>query len=116
MLLDLPSSASAVDFADNTNNKYKVRLLQKLVLEPGEWEVVAMVAHVPDNFYNIFAGEVTLLSRSSRVQQTDNVTLGFYQTPNSLLVGTRKATQQWRFDLRSGISDISEIQQDNKQI
>ena len=38
MLLDLHSSASAVDFADTTNNSLVVRLPQKLVLEPGEWE------------------------------------------------------------------------------
>ena len=50
MLLDLPSSASAVDFADNTNNNFKVRLPQKLVLEPGEWEVGALVAHIPNKF------------------------------------------------------------------
>ena len=59
MLLDLPSSASAVDFADNTNNNFKVRLPQKLVLEPGEWEVGALVAHIPNKFYNMVAGDVT---------------------------------------------------------
>ena len=62
MLLDLPSSASAVDFADNTNNNFKVRLPQKLVLEPGEWEVGALVAHIPNKFYNIADGVVTMLS------------------------------------------------------
>ena len=60
MLLDLPSSASAVDFADNTNNNFKVRLPQKLVLEPGEREVGALVALIPNKFYNIAAGDVTL--------------------------------------------------------
>ena len=79
MLLDLPSSASAEDFADVTNNNFKVRLPQKLVLEPGEWEVGAMVAHIPNKCYNIVAGEVTLLS--SRAKQTYSVTPGFYRTP-----------------------------------
>ena len=68
MLLDLPSSALAVDFADNTNNSFKVSLLQKLVLEPGEWEVGALVAHIPSKFYNIVAGGVTL--QSPRARQT----------------------------------------------
>ena len=106
MLLDLPSSA-AVDFADNTNNNFKNRLPQKLVFELGEWEVGAMVAHIPNKIYNIVAGEVTLLSRSSRAEQTYNVTPGFYRTPDSLLVEIRKATQWWRFDLRSVSSIIS---------
>ena len=68
MLLDLPSSASAVDFADNTctNNSLKVRLPQKLVLEPGESEVGALVAHIPNKFYNIVAGDVTLQSPKAK--------------------------------------------------
>ena len=45
MLLDLPSSASAVDFTDNIINNLKVRLPQKLV------------AHIPNKFYDIVAGE-----------------------------------------------------------
>ena len=77
MLLDLPSSASAVDFADDTNNDLKVRLPLKLVLEPSELEVSAMVAHIPNKLYNIVAGEVTLLSHSSRAEQTYSVTPGF---------------------------------------
>ena len=80
MLLDLPSSASAVDFADNTNNSFKVRLPQKLVLEPGEWEVGAL--------YNIVAGGVTL--QSPRDKQTYNVTPGFYRTPDSLVTEIKK--------------------------
>ena len=88
MLLDLPSSASAVDFADNTNNSFKVRLPQKLVLEPGEWEVGALVAHIPNKFYNIVAGGVTL--QSPRDKQTYNVTPGFYRTPDSLVAEIKK--------------------------
>ena len=111
MLLDLPSYASAVDFADNTNNNFKVRLPQKLVLEPGEWELGTLVAHIPIKFYNIAAGEVTLLS--SRVKQTYNFTAGFFRTPDSLLAEIRKATRQWRFDSRSVSSLI--LMRYNKQ-
>ena len=107
MLLDLPSSASAIDFADNTNNNFKVRLPQKLVLETGQWEVGAMVAHILNKFYNIVAGEVTLLSRTSRAKQTHRVTPRFYRTPDSLLTEIRKTKQQWRFDSRSVSSLIS---------
>ena len=105
MLLDLPSSASAVDFADNTNNSFKVRLPQKLVLEPGEWEVGALVAHIPNKFYNIVAGGVTL--QSPRDKQTYNVTPGFYRTPDALVAEIKKATRQWRFESRSVSSFVS---------
>ena len=104
MLLDLPSSA--VDFADHTNDNFKARLPQKLVLEPDEWEAGAIVARIPTKFYNTVAGEVTLLSSSSRAEQSYSVTPGFYQTPDSLLVEIRKTTQQWRFDSRSVASLI----------
>ena len=105
MLLDLPSSASAVDFADNTNSNFKVRLPQKLVLEPGECEVGAVVAHILNNFYNIVAGDVTL--QLPMAKQTYNVTPGFYRIPDSLLAEMRKATLQWKFEWRSASSLIS---------
>ena len=76
-------------------------------MDPGEWEVGAMVAHIPNKFYNIVAGEVTLLSRTSKAKETYRITPGFYRTPFSLLVDIRKATQQWKFDLRSVSSIIS---------
>ena len=78
-------------------------------MDPGEWEVGAMVAHIPNKFYNIHvvAGEVTLLSRTSKAKETYRITPGFYRTPFSLLVEIRKATQRWRFDLRSVSSIIS---------
>ena len=83
-----------------------IHTLTKLVAgSTSEWEVGAMVAHIMNKFYNIVAGEVTLLS--SRAKQTYNVTPGFYRTPDSLLAEIRKATQQWRFDLRSASSLIS---------
>ena len=90
MLLDLPSSASAVDFADNTNNNFKVRLQRKLVLKPGELEGGGY-GNVPNKFYNIVAGELTLLSRTSRTKQKYRVTPGFYRTPDSLLVEIKKS-------------------------
>ena len=43
MVLGLPSSASEGDFADNTNNNFKVRPPRKLVLEPGEWAKMAKI-------------------------------------------------------------------------
>ena len=61
-------------------------------MEPGEWEVGALVAHIPNKFYNIVAGDVTL--QSPRAKQTYNVTTGFYRTPDSLLAEIRKATRQ----------------------
>ena len=64
-------------------------------------------ANIPNKFYNIVAGELTLLSRSSRAEQTYNVTQRFYQTPASHLVEIRKATQQWRLDSQSVASLIS---------
>ena len=90
ILLDLPSSASAIDFSDNTNNNFKVRLPQKLALEPGQLEVGAMVAHIPNKFYNIVAGEVTLLSHTTTAKQTYRLTPGFYRTPESLLAEIKK--------------------------
>ena len=86
MLLDLPSSAAEPDIADNTINCFCVRLPRKLVLEPDDWEVEAMVTHIPKKFYKIVAGEKALLSHTSKVKQTNRVTIGFYQTPDSLLV------------------------------
>ena len=63
-----------------------------------------MVAHIPNKFYNIGAGEVTLLTHTSRTKRTYRVTPGFYRTPDSLLGEIRRATQQWRFD---SLSDVS---------
>ena len=57
------------DFPDNTNNNFTARLPQKLVLEPGQWEVGAMVVHIPNKFYNIVAGEVAFLSHTTRVSR-----------------------------------------------
>mgnify|MGYP001803393578 CR=1 FL=1 len=84
------------DFPDNTNNNFKVRLPQKLVLEPGQWEVGAMVAHILNKFYNIVAGEVTLLSHTTRAKQTYRLTPGFYRTPESLLAEIQKTAVEVR--------------------
>ena len=51
-----------------------------------------MVAHIPNKFYYIGAGEVTLLTHTSRTKQTYRVTPGFYRTPDSLLFEIRRAT------------------------
>ena len=65
-----------------------------------------MVAHIPNKFYNIVAGEMTVLSPKSRTKQASRVTLGFYRTPDSLLVEIRKATQRWGSVSRSVASLI----------
>ena len=66
-----------------------------------------MVAHIPKKFYNIVAGDSTLLSHTSRVEETYRVTPRFYRPPESLLVEIIKATQLWKFDSRSVASLMS---------
>ena len=43
---------------------------QKLVLEPGEWEVGALVAHIPNKFYNIVAGGELIDRKSTRLNSS----------------------------------------------
>lgn len=101
MLIDLPSSASAVDFPDNTNNRFQVRLPQKLILEPGQWEVGAMVAHIPNKFYNVVSGEILVESKNSGHVETFRITPGFYRTPDSLVMEIKREVLRWNFEGQS---------------
>lgn len=54
MLVTLPSNG--VQFPDNTNSTYSVRLDHQLKLESGKWEVGLMDIHFPNSWQNVDTG------------------------------------------------------------
>lgn len=103
MLIDLPSSSSAVDFPNNINSNYKVKLSKKLVLNPGEWEIGALAVHVPNKFYNVTIGEVMfeVIEDESNVSVKHRLTTGFYKTTEALVREITSEARKWKVGTRT---------------
>ena len=51
--ITLPSNASHIEFPDNVNGDYRIRLKHPLTLEPGEWEVGLTSIQYSRNWINV---------------------------------------------------------------
>ena len=95
MIIELPSSASANDFPNNSNSSFKVRLPEKLHLGPGEWKVGLLEAHIPNKFYNVTVGEVVFESLAGNVFSKHQVTRGFYGSIEKLVRSINLECKTW---------------------
>ena len=99
----LPSSASAKDFPNNTNSVYNVRLARRLELPPERWQVGLKVAHIPNRFYNVTIGAVSLWHVSGGTRGTRKITIGYYSTTKELVDTLNALLSGWTLD--SPVSD-----------
>lgn len=84
--ITLPSTASASDFPRNTTSNYRTRLAQRLELTSGEWRVTLASIDLPNKFYNITSGKITVKGKvnSEDFSKTIQMTRGWYQYPSSI--------------------------------
>ena len=94
----LPSSASAKDFPGNTNSVYNVRLARRLELAPEQWRVGLKVAHIPNRFYNVTTGAVSLWDKRGGTKATRTITKGYYHTTQELVDALNALLRGWYVD------------------
>ena len=94
----LPSSASAKDFPNNTNSVYNVRLARRLELAPERWQVGLRVAHIPNRFYNVTIGSVSLWHVGGGTRGTRQVPIGYYHTTRDLVDALNALLMGWSLD------------------
>ena len=94
----LPSSASAKDFPNNTNSVYNVRLARRLELAPERWQVGLRVAHIPNRFYNVTTGSVSLWHVGGGTRGTRQVPIGYYHTTRDLVDALNALLMGWSLD------------------
>ena len=58
--LVLPANASHDVHPENSNNNYKIKLLERLVMQNGSWEVALHAITYPNNWYNVQDSYITL--------------------------------------------------------
>lgn len=80
----LPSNASMKTFADNSQNKFKVKLDTALPLEDGKWSVGLTEIQYPKTWRNLTDGYIEVLTTAERPQKF-NFHNGYYPTVDALL-------------------------------
>ena len=58
--LVLPANASHDVHPENSNNNYKIKLPERLLMQNGSWEVALHAITYPNNWYNVHDSYITL--------------------------------------------------------
>lgn len=109
----LPSNASYIEFPNNKNNHYFVRLEKPLDLASGEWEVGLLGIQYPNNWTNVTNGKAFKVYRQAsgvRPNQIFNVDVreGRYNTMEELILEIHRTLSSFSFtgeDLHLGSLD-----------
>ena len=90
----LPSGSSAKEFPGNLNSHYKTKLVERLVLTDGRWEVALVTATYPNTWRNLTDDSLTFFHKNDKgVTDYQKVDLpkGTVSSPTALLTVIKRA-------------------------
>lgn len=68
--LSLPANSNGVEFPENTNSTYKIRLYERLRLDGSKWEIALLDAFYPNNWSNVDDGCITVWEINPETKDT----------------------------------------------
>lgn len=83
--LILPANASHDVHPDNSNNNYKIRLPERLMMKRGEWEIALRAITYPNNWHNVTNAAITLANLNTKMSTKVRVADGKYKNVADLI-------------------------------